>query len=269
MMARMNGTVPEVKPVGPLLRRWREQRGLTQLGLALQAEVSTRHLSFVETGRSVPSREMILHLCEHLDLTLRDRNEILLAAGYAPLYAETPLDTPPMHAVRETIRVVLRAQEPSPAAVVDRKWNLVEANAAISIFMRDVAPELLEPPVNVLRASLHPRGMAQHTVNLGEWRAHLLGRLRRQIAASADRDLRVLYDELASYPCEDATSELDLAGGTIAVPLRIRHGARELAFLSTVTTFGTPLDITVQELAIESFFPADAETAEFLRSASG
>ena len=174
-----------------------------------------------------------------------------------------------MNAVRDTIRTVLRAQEPFPAAVVDRNWNLVEANGAVAIFMHDVAPELLEPPLNVLRASLHPLGMARHIANLGEWRAHLLGRLRRQIIASADDDLRQLYDELASYSCDDLVSELDLAAGSIVVPLRLRHHNQELVFLSTVTTFGTPLDITVQELAIESFFPADAQTADVLRALSG
>jgi transcriptional regulator with XRE-family HTH domain len=255
------------RPVGELLRRWRERRRLSQLELALQAEISTRHLSFVETGRSMPSRDMVLRLAEQLEVPLRERNHLLLAAGYAPAYAETALDAPPMTAVRAAVRQVLTGHQPYPAVVVDRGWNLVDANASVSLFTDGVPPELLTPPTNVLRVSLHPEGMARRIVNLGEWRAHLLGRLRRQVAVAADPELAALYDELRAYPCDQPEPEIELPGpGDVVVPLRIRHAGRELAFFSTVATFGTPLDITVAELAIESFFPADADTAAALHT---
>ena len=182
------------RPVGALLREWRERRRLSQLELALEAEISARHLSFVETGRSLPSRDMILRLADHLEVPLRERNHLLLAAGYAPVYAETELDSPRMLAVRQAVRQILSGHEPYPAVVIDRRWNLVEANASVALFTGDVPPELLTPPANVLRASLHPDGMAQRIVNLGEWRAHLLGRLRRQVALTADPELAQLYE---------------------------------------------------------------------------
>lgn len=254
--------------VGALLRQWRERRRLSQLDLALDAEISTRHLSFVETGRSRPSREMVLHLAEQLDLPLRERNHLLLAAGYAPVYAETALDAPRMAAVRAAVRQVLQGHEPYPAVVVDRAWSLVDANAGVALLTGDVAPELLAPPANVLRASLHPDGLAPRIINLGEWRAHLLGRLRRQVSLTADPALAQLYDELRAYPCDQPEPEVELPGpGDIVVPLRLRHEGRELTFFSTVATFGTPLDVTLSELVIESFFPADPETAAVLRAA--
>jgi transcriptional regulator with XRE-family HTH domain len=252
------------------LRQWREHRRLSQLALALQAEVSTRHLSFVETGRARPSRDLVLHLADQLDVPLRERNQVLLAAGYAPVYAETALDAPPMVAVREAVRQVLAGHEPYPAIVVDRAWTLVDANASIGLFTEGVAPELLSPPANALRVSLHPAGMAPRIANLGEWRAHLLGRLRRHVALTAAPELAALYDELRAYPCDQPEPEIELPGpGDVVVPLRLRDGARELAFFSTVATFGTPLDVTVAELAIESFFPADATTAAALRERAG
>jgi transcriptional regulator with XRE-family HTH domain len=258
------------RPVGQVLRRWREHRRLSQLELSVQADISTRHLSFVETGRSSPSRDMLLHLAEHLDLPLRERNHLLLAGGYAPVYPETPLDAPQMAAVRAAVRQVLTAHEPYPAVAVDRGWNLVDANAMLALFTGSVRPDLLAPPANVLRASLHPDGMAPQIVNLGEWRAHLLGRLRRQAARTADAGLADLHEELRGYPCDQPEPEVELPGpGDVAVPLRVRHAGRELAFLSTVATFGTPLDITVAELAIESFFPADQQTAQDLREFAG
>ena len=255
------------RPVGELLRQWREHRRLSQLELALEAEISARHLSFVETGRSLPSREMILRLADHLEVPLRERNHLLLAAGYAPVYAETELDSPPMLAVREAVRQILGDHEPYPAVVIDGRWNLVEANASVAMFTADVPPELLAPPVNVLRASLHPDGMARRIVNLGEWRAHLLGRLRRQVALTADPGLAALYEELRAYPGDQPEPEAP-GPGDIVVPLRIRHHGEELAFFGTVATFGTPLDITVAELVIESFFPADARTTDILRRGS-
>jgi transcriptional regulator with XRE-family HTH domain len=253
------------RPVGELLREWRERRRLSQLELALDAEISTRHLSFVETGRSRPSREMVLHLAEQLDLPLRERNRLLLAAGYAPVYAETALEAPRLAEVRAAVRQLLAGHEPYPAAVVDRGWNLVDANASVALFTEGAAPDLLAPPINVLRVSLHPEGMAPHIVNLGEWRAHLLGRLRRQVTLTADPELARLYDELRAYPCDQPEPEIELPGpGDVVVPLRIRYHGQVLAFFSTVATFGTPLDITVAELVIESFFPADAATAAVL-----
>ncbi|WP_237774000.1 helix-turn-helix domain-containing protein [Actinosynnema sp. ALI-1.44] len=249
------------RPVGELLRQWREQRRLSQLALSIQADISTRHLSFMETGRSSPSRDMVLRLAEELDVPLRDRNQMLLAAGYAPVYGETSLDAPEMVAVRSAVRRILTGHEPYPACVVDRRWNLVDSNAATQLFTAGVAPELMRPPVNTLRLSLHPKGMAARIRNLGEWRAHLLARLRREIAVTADEVLRELYKEAMTYPCDEPEVHQD---NDVVVPLRIEYKGTELAFLSTISTFGTAADVTVAELAIESFFPADDETAEAL-----
>jgi transcriptional regulator with XRE-family HTH domain len=254
------------RSVGELLREWREHRRLSQLELAIQAGISARHLSFVETGRSAPSREMVLHLAEQLDVPLRERNHLLLAGGYAPVYSEAALDAPLMAAVRAAVRLVLTGHEPYPAVVVDRHWNLVDANASVALLTQGVAQKLLAPPANVLRASLHPDGLAPRIANLGEWRAHLLGRLRRQVKLTADPALVQLYEELHAYPCADPEPIVEYPGpADIVIPLRIRHGGRELAFFSTVATFGTPLDITVAELVIESFFPADSDTTSILR----
>lgn len=256
------------RPIGELLRQWREHRRLSQLALALDAEISTRHLSFVETGRSAPSREMVLRLSEQLDVPLRERNTLLLAAGYSPVYPESGLDSAPMAAVRDAMRKLLTAHEPYPALVIDRDWCLVDANASMALLTAEIRPDLLAPPANILRASLHPEGLAPRIVNLGEWRAHLLGRLRRQIAATADPGLAALYDELQAYPCDQPEPEVELPGpGDVVVPLRIRHGDTELAFFSTVATFGTPLDVTVSELMIEAIYPANPETAAVLRAA--
>nr|WP_042194656.1 helix-turn-helix transcriptional regulator [Kibdelosporangium sp. MJ126-NF4]CEL21460.1 helix-turn-helix domain protein [Kibdelosporangium sp. MJ126-NF4]CTQ95973.1 helix-turn-helix domain protein [Kibdelosporangium sp. MJ126-NF4] len=254
------------RPVGELLRQWREQRRLSQLDLSIQADISTRHLSFVETGRSSPSREMVLHLADELDVPLRDRNRLLLAAGYAPVYGETSLDAPEMMAVRTAVRRIMAGHEPYPACVVDRRWNLVDSNAATTLFTAEVAPELLKPPINTMRLSLHPKGMAPRIRNLGEWRAHLLARLRREIAVTADEGLRELYQEAMSYPCDEPEVHPD---NHVVVPLRIAYQDTELAFLSMIAMFGTPADITVDELAIESFFPADDETAEVLTALRG
>jgi transcriptional regulator with XRE-family HTH domain len=252
-------------PVGVLLRRWRERRRLSQLALSGQASISSRHLSFVETGRSAPSREMVLHLAEELEVPLRERNSLLLAAGYAPSYQQTPLDAPPMAAVCGAVRQVLTGHEPFPALAVDRHWDLVDANATIALFTDGVAPDLLVPPVNVLRVSLHPEGMAPRIANLGEWRAHLLHRLRRQVELTADPQLAQLYEELRGYRCDQPEPAVEVPDpGAIVTSLRVRAGGQQLAFFSTATVFGTPLDITVAELAIESFFPADAATAAAL-----
>ncbi len=253
--------------VGDLLRELRESRRLSQLEFSLQSGVSARHLSFVETGRSHPSRDMVLHLAEQLDAPLRERNTLLLAAGYAPAFSETSLEAPQMAMVREAIHQVLTGHEPYPAFVVDRAWNILDANASASIFTEGVSPEALEPAANCMRLSLHPRGLAPRIVNLGELRSHLLSRLRRHIARSGDPTLTVLYDELAAYPCDQLEPTVELPGpGDIFAPVRMRYEGRELSFFSTVATFGTALDITVAELSIESFYPADAETAAILRA---
>ncbi|MDX3225999.1 helix-turn-helix domain-containing protein [Streptomyces sp. ME19-01-6] len=250
---------------GPLLREWRERRGLSQVDLANRAQVSARHVSFLETGRAKPSRAMVLRLAEHLDVPMRDRNSVLLAAGYAPLYEEKPLAHPLMAPVLDAVRQVLRGHEPYPALVVDGEWSIVDANASFALFTEGVAPELLEPPVNALRLVLHPKGMAPGIVNLGEWRAKLLNRLRRR--AAADGRLRPLYEELLEYPCDQEEPEVDVPGaGDICIPLRLHRGDRQLSFFATLATFGTPRDITVAELIIESFFPADQATAEAVRA---
>jgi transcriptional regulator with XRE-family HTH domain len=253
-------------PVGALLREWRQRRRLSQFELALQAGVSSRHLSYVETGRSRPSAEMVLHLAEQLEVPLRDRNHLLLAAGYAPAFAQRELDAPEMGPVRDAIDQVLHGHEPYPALVVDRHWGLVAANRALGALLDGVAQELLKPPVNVLRLSLHPEGLAPRILNLEQWRAHLLERLARDALASGDPALTALHDEFASYGDGEARPSLDPAFGDIAVPLRLRHAEGELAFISTKTTFGTAIDVTVAELSIESFFPADADTASAMHS---
>jgi transcriptional regulator with XRE-family HTH domain len=254
--------------IGNLLREWRRRRRMSQLDLALEAGVSARHVSFVETGRSRPSAEMVVQLAEHLDVPLRDRNALLLAAGYAPAYAQRDLDEPEMGPVREAIERVLRGHEPYPAVVVDRHWGLVSANRSVPLLIAGAAAHLIEPPVNVLRLSLHPEGMAPRIVNLGEWRAHLLDRLGRQAVVSGDPALFALHEELAAYPGGEPGHAPDLEAGAIAVPLRLDVDGEELAFISTATTFGTATDVTVAELAIESFFPADERTAKALERRS-
>jgi transcriptional regulator with XRE-family HTH domain len=246
-----------------LLRDWRQRRRMSQLDLALEAGVSARHLSFLETGRSKPSREMVLRLAEHLDVPLRDRNQLLLAGGYAPIYTETSLHSPAMLAIRSALRRLLKGHEPYPALVVDRWWNLVEANAGIALFTEDVAPQLLTAPINVLRLTLHPDGLAPRIINLAEIRANVLTSLQRQIASTADPDLQDLYDELRGYagpPGQDHPGAAE-----VVVPMKLRHGKHELSLLTTIATFGTPLDVTVSELMIEQFFPADDATVEYLR----
>jgi transcriptional regulator with XRE-family HTH domain len=252
-------------PIGELLRNWRRRRSLSQLELALEADVSSRHVSFVETGRARPSREMVLRLAEHLDIPLRERNSLLLAAGYAPLYAERSLAEPEMAPVHQALDRFLRAHEPYPAIVIDRHHNLVSANDALGALTEGVAPELLEPPANALRVALHPAGMAPRVLNLEEWSAHLLHRLRREAALTADPELRRLHDELAGYPgvCLEPPRE-EGAAGAIVVPLRLSSAERELAFFSTISTFGSAVDITLDELMIEAFYPANAATAGHL-----
>ena len=253
--------------VGALLRDWRRRRRLSQLELALEAGVSTRHLSFVETGRSRPSPDLVLHLAEQLEVPLRERNRLLLAAGYAPVFEERSLDDQEMAPIRAAVQLVLDGHDPSPALAVDHGWALVAHNRGAAMLMAGLPEDLLAPPLNVLRASLHPEGLAPRIANLRQWKDHVLGRLARQAMITGDPALRTLYRELEAYPSppDDGLDPLTPAADEVAVPLRLRTGAGELRFISTVTTFGTPSDITVEELSIESFFPADAATAEALR----
>ena len=258
--------------VGHLIRDWRQLRRLSQLDLALEAEVSQKHLSFVESGRSQPSRDMVLLLAEHLGVPLRERNALLLAAGYAPVYLERALEDPGLQAAKAAIDLVLKGHEPYPALAVDRHWTLLAANAAVAPLLGLVAdPDLLRPPVNVLRLSLHPAGLAPLIVNLEEWRSHLLARLRQQIRATADPVLAELLAELVSYDAPSTPRRKGHASETeiepaIVVPLRLRVGDITLSFISTTTVFGTPVDITLSELALETFFPADPATAQALHA---
>lgn len=256
-----DGTIPDI---GAQLRRWRARRRMSQLDLALEAGVSQRHLSFVESGRSTPSRDMVLTLAERLDLPLRERNRLLLGAGYAPAFPERSLEDGALAVAREAVRRVLQGHEPYPALAVDRGWRLVTANRMIRPLMEGAAPFLLEPPVNILRLSLHPEGLASRIVNFGTWRAHALARLRAQVEASADEDLEALYDELAAYPVPESASGNgeDLSeDNAFIVALKYRTPLGELSMFTTTTVFGTPHDVTMSELAIEAFYPADRETA--------
>jgi len=251
--------------VGELLRSWRLRRSLTQLELSLGSDVSARHLSFIETGRAKPSREMVVHLADQLDVPLRERNGLLLAAGYAPMYSDRPIDADEMTPVRQALDRFLRAHEPYPAVVADRHWTLVAANDALHVLTDGVSPALLEPPANGLRVMFHPQGMAPRIVNLDEYSAHILRRLRRRIAITGDGVLERLYQELLTYPGVEAEPPLgDTAGADIVLPLRLRQPDGELAFLSTISTFGTAMDVTLSELAIEAFYPATAATATAL-----
>jgi len=257
------------RTVGDMLRDWRQRRRMSQLLLASEAEISTRHLSFVESGRALPSREMIMHLAERLDVPLRARNALLVAAGYAPLYRERQLSDPQLGAAREAVDLVLKGHEPFPAVAIDRHWTIVAANNALAPLMTSAQPALLEAPVNALRLSMHPDGIASQIVNWHAWRAHLLSRLQRQIDVSADATLAALYEELAAYPTPPDVEPADDSPLSpleqIAVPLRLRTDIGVLSFFSTTTVFGTPVDVTLSELAIEAFFPADTQTGEALR----
>ncbi|WP_307654765.1 helix-turn-helix domain-containing protein [Variovorax paradoxus] len=254
-------------PFGAHLRHWRTRRRLSQLDLAQEAEVSTRHLSYVETGRAAPSREMVLRLAERLDVPLRERNALLVAAGFAPMYRQRSLDDPAMASARRAVDLVLKGHEPFPALAVDRHWNLVAHNALVPMLMAGAAPELVKPPINVLRLSLHPEGLAPRIANFAQWRTHLLERLQQQIAATGDTVLQALHDELEAYPAPQVShdtpaSDMDLSG--VVVPFQLATPNGVLSFISTTTIFGTPVDVTLQELAVESFFPADAQTAAAL-----
>ncbi|GHH88170.1 helix-turn-helix domain-containing protein [Streptomyces capitiformicae] len=266
-------TTPPDQGVGPLLRAWREQRRVSQLELALRAGSSARHISFVETGRSRPSEEMVLRLAEHLDVPVRERNALLLAAGYAPRYPETPLDDPAMEALREGMERLLQGYEPYPALVMDATYHVLAANRGIAMLLGGVPESLLVPPLNAIRLTLHPEGLSPRIRNLRAWRGHLLEQMRRQIALRRSEPLRELYEEVAAYPLPPGTPDEESGGDRgeeasayFALPLRIEHEGRVLSFISSVSTFNTPMDVTVAELAIETFLPADPATVKYLRS---
>jgi transcriptional regulator with XRE-family HTH domain len=256
-----------VQPVGNHLREWRQRRRMSQLELACEAEISPRHLSFVETGRSLPSREMILHLAEQLDIPMRERNVLLVAGGYAPIFPERSLDDPALESVRKAIDLVLEVHKPYPAFAIDRHWTIVASNAALPELYVGVSAAQLQRPINGLRLSLHPEGLAPRIANLAEWRAHLLARLRRQIDLTADPVLVELLKELLAYPMPNGDSFAHSSTNQyeVAVPFKIVTEVGLLSFFSTTTIFGTPVDVTLSELALELFFPADAATAEAVR----
>ncbi|MEV0636698.1 helix-turn-helix transcriptional regulator [Streptomyces sp. NPDC050619] len=271
-----SAAAPADKGVGPLLRAWREQRRVSQLELALRADSSARHISFVETGRSRPSEEMVLRLAEHLDVPVRERNALLLAAGYAPRYPETPLADPALDALREGVERLIQGYEPYPALVVDAMYNVVAANRGILMLLDGVPASLLAAPLNAMRLTLHPEGLAPRIRNLRAWRGHLLDQMDRQIALRRSEPLRALYEEVAAYPVpeeEEGEGEGETDYGQpaepvpyFALPMLIEHEGRTLSFISSISTFNTPMDVTVAELAIETLLPADPATVKYLQS---
>jgi transcriptional regulator with XRE-family HTH domain len=258
---------PAASQFGGLLRTWRQTRRVSQLELSSVSGVSTRHLSFIETGRARPSRDMVLRLAHELDVPLREQNALLVAAGFAPEYAERTLEAPEMAPVRRAIEVVLTGHMPYPAVVVDSRSDVVRANPAMALFARDAAPELVSPTLNVVRLALHPKGLAPRLVNHAEVREHLLQPLRRRAAAGGDPRVAELLAECEAYPYPEESPAADHFGGVV-VPVRLRHDGRVLSFFTTVATFGTAVDLTVAELSLETFFPADEETAAFMKAAA-
>jgi transcriptional regulator with XRE-family HTH domain len=255
-----------IKPlrIGDHLREWRQRRHLSQLDLAVDAEISARHLSFVETGRAAPSRDMVLKLAERLEVPLRERNVLLVAAGFAPAFPQRSLDDPALKSARQAIDLVLRAHEPNPALAYDRHWNLVTANRMVAPLLEGIPERLLGQPLNILRLAFHPEALAARTVNLAEWCGHLLERLHRQCEATADPELIRLYQELRAYPIPARTAPL--SADNVAIPFKLRHNGEVLSFFSTTMVFGTPVDVTLSELALETFFAADDLTAERMRA---
>lgn len=258
----------QTRPVGNILREWRRRRRMSQLDLACEADISTRHLSFLETGRSQPSRDMVLHLAEQLEMPLRERNGLLVSAGYAPIFPERPFEDPALQPARKAVDLVLAGHEPYPAIAIDRHWTLIASNSSITPLLTGVDLSLLTPPVNVLRLSLHPLGLAPQIANFTQWRSHLFERLRRQIEITNDPTLLELMKELKGYPVSknDGSGNVnrDYEYSGVIIPLHLITKEGMLNFISTTTIFGTPIDITLSELAIESFFPADGETAKSL-----
>ncbi|WLW51027.1 helix-turn-helix domain-containing protein [Streptomyces sp. YU58] len=259
---------PSGQGAGPMLRAWREQRRASQLELALRADSSARHISFIETGRSRPSEEMVLRLAEHLDVPVRERNALLLAAGYAPRYPETPLDDPALDAVREGIEQLIQGYEPYPAFVVNAVYDVVAANRGVLMLLDGIPESVLAPPLNAMRLSLHPEGLAPRIRNLRAWRGHLLDQMERQIALHRSEPLRALYEEVAAYPVPEEDDEPQPGPPVphFALPMVIEHEGRTLSFVSSISTFNTPMDVTVAELAIETLLPADPATVKYLHS---
>lgn len=255
-----------IQPVGSQLRQWRQRRRLSQLDLATEADISPRHLSFLETGRSQPSREMVLHLAEQLAVPMRERNVLLVAAGFAPIFSERTLDDPALAPARAAIDAVLEGHKPYPAFAIDRYWNIVASNRALQELYEGVAKELLKPPVNAMRLSLHPRGVAQRIENLAEWRAHLLHQLSERVEMTADPKLIALQKEILSYPAP--ASPHPVQTDAIVIPFKVRIAAGSLSFFTTTMMFGSPVDVTLSELAIESFFPADDTTRAIVKTIS-
>ncbi|MFE1439548.1 helix-turn-helix domain-containing protein [Streptomyces sp. NPDC058739] len=268
LSAAVSASAATDNSVGTLLRAWREQRRVSQLELALRAGSSARHISFVETGRSRPSEEMVLRLAEHLDVPVRERNALLLAAGYAPRYSETPLDDPALRSLREGMERLIQGYEPYPALVVDAMYDVVAANRGILMLMDGLPEELLAQPLNAMRLTLHPRGLAPRIRNLPEWRGHLLAQMERQIALHRSQPLRELYEEVSAYPVPEgaAGAEPEEPVPYFALPLQVEHEGRVLSFISSISTFNTPMDVTVAELAIETLLPADPATVKYLHS---
>ncbi|QOV34328.1 helix-turn-helix transcriptional regulator [Streptomyces ferrugineus] len=261
--------IPSGQGVGPLLRAWREQRRVSQLELALRADSSARHISFIETGRSRPSEEMVLRLAEHLEVPVRERNALLLAAGYAPRFPETPLDDPALDALRAGMEQLIQGYEPYPAFVVDAMYHVQAANRGILMLLDDLPEHLLQPPLNAMRLTLHPEGLAPRIRNLREWRGHLLAQMERQIALHRSAPLRALYEEVAAYPVPEqppGAGEPAEPVPPFALPMRIEHDGRVLSFISSISTFNTPMDVTVAELAIETLLPADPATVKYLQT---
>ena len=253
--------------VGEHLRTWRQRRHLSQLDLALEAEISTRHLSFMETGRAQPSRDMVLRLAERLEVPLRERNTLLLSAGFAPVFPQRDLDHPALASARKAVDLILTGHEPFPALAVDRGWNLVAANRAVAPLMAGVDPDLLTGRINVLRMSLHPRGLAPRIVNLDVWRTYILDRLRREADITADPELAALITELRAYPGRSSSRAAQGAPlDGIAMPLEMQVEGQRLSFLVTTTVFGTATEVTLSELTLETFFPANAETSAAIQA---
>ncbi len=256
--------------IGPLLRDWRTRRRRSQLDLAVEVGMSTRHLSFVETGRARPSPELLMTIAEHLDVPLRERNGLLLAAGYAPRYSQHSLDEPELRVVKASLQRMLDAHDPFPGVVIDRSWNVVAANAAAGALTAGMPDHLLGPPLNVYRACLHPDGLAARTRNFDEWGRYLVGQLRRTLATTGDPGLAALLDEVGAYPnvaALAARAEPSTDVPELLVPVVLDDGSGgSLSLFTTLTTFGTPRDVTLDELAVELFFPADDETAAALRA---
>jgi transcriptional regulator with XRE-family HTH domain len=257
-------SIVNTKSVGDLLREWRQRRRLSQLDLALESEISTKHLSFIETGRATPSREMLLHLAECLMVPLREQNVLLVAAGYAPIFPEHSLDAPELHAARQAVDLVLKGHEPYPALAIDRHWNLVAANSVLPKLLFGLPAELTQAPINVVRLSLHPAGLAPNIVDYPSWYAHVVGRLRQQIEISADPILVDLYQEVSAYPMPHNQHRVPDQGQAV-VPFELQTAYGLLSFITTTTVFGTPIDITLSELALELFFPTNQATSTIMQ----